>query len=91
MAFALEGSLDSPSIISIDFNIAFAMDGNKIRLPIADVLLHAAAGDLARSKKKRDWIPQKPVLLPPVLMEAAILDGETTMEELLNIFAHYIT
>ena len=32
------------------------VDGDKIRLPIAEVLLCTAAGDLTRSKKQRDWL-----------------------------------
>ena len=38
-------------MISFKIETAFAADGNKIRLPIAEVLLCAAAGDLARFKK----------------------------------------
>ena len=52
--FALAGDLSSPSAISFNIEIAFAADGENIRLPIAEVLLHAAAGDLTRSKKQRD-------------------------------------
>ena len=47
VAFALSGDLNSPSVISFKIEIAFAADGNKIRLRIAEVLLLAAAGDLA--------------------------------------------
>ena len=54
-AFALAGDLGSPSIISFNLEISFAPDGGKIRLPITEVLLRAAAGDLARSKNQRDW------------------------------------
>ena len=52
--FALGGYLSSPSVVSINMDIDFTSDGNKIRLPIAEVLLRAAASDLARSKKQRD-------------------------------------
>ena len=51
MAFALMGNLSSPSVISFNIEIAFATDGEKIRLPITEVLLRAVAGDLAQSKK----------------------------------------
>ena len=51
-AFYLTGSLHSPSVVSIDVNIAFTMDGDKIRLPIAELLLCAADGKLASSKKQ---------------------------------------
>ena len=47
----MEGSLNSPSIVSIDINIAFATDGDNIRLPITEVILCAATGNLASSKK----------------------------------------
>ena len=64
VAFALEGSLNSPSVVSININISFTMDGDKIRLLIPEVLLHAAAGNLARSKNRHYWKPRKAVLLP---------------------------
>ena len=50
VAFALVGDLSSPSVISLKIKIAFAADSDNIRLPIAEVLLRAATGDLARSK-----------------------------------------
>ena len=53
VAFSLAGDIRSPSIISLKIEIAFAMDGDKIRLPISEVLLCAAAVNLARSKKQR--------------------------------------
>ena len=55
--------------------IAFAADGNNIRLPITEVLLCAAASDLARSKKQQDWTPLNSVLFLPFLVDAAILNG----------------
>ena len=67
--------------------IAFAADSDNICLPIAEVLLRAAAGNLAQSKKQRDWTPRNAVLLSPFLTEAAILHGESDVGELLNIFA----
>ena len=89
--FALTGSLNSPSVVLININIVFFMDGDKIRLPITEVLLRAAAGNLARSKKHPYWTPHNAVLLPSFLTEAEILDGETAAEELLKIFARSIT
>ena len=47
VAFALAGNLSSPSVISLKIEIAFDADGNKIRLPIVEVLLHTDDGDLA--------------------------------------------
>ena len=84
--FALAGDLGSPSIISFNLEIAFAPEVEKIRLPITEVLLRAAAGDLARSKKQRDWKSLNTVLLPPFLTEVAILHGELDAGELLKIF-----
>ena len=49
VAFALMGNLDSPSVVSINMDINFSADGDKIRLPITEFLLCTAA-DLARSK-----------------------------------------
>ena len=45
--FCLAGDLSSPSVILFNIEIAFAADGDNIRLPIAEVLLCAAAGNLA--------------------------------------------
>ena len=67
------------------------MDSDKICLTIAEVLLRAAAGDLALSKNQRDWNPRNNVLLPPFLTEAAILHGESDGGEILNIFSRSIT
>ena len=47
VAFSLAGDLSSPSVILFNIEIAFAADGKKIRLPIAEVLLRAATGNLA--------------------------------------------
>ena len=66
------------------------MEGNKIRLPIAEVLLHTAAGDLVTYKNQRDWTPLNTVLLPPFLMETAIFHKETSMEDLRNTFTRTI-
>ena len=67
------------------------LTGSNIRLPIAEFLLRAAASDLTHSKKQRDWTPRNAVLLPPFLMEAAILHGESDTGDLLKIFARAIT
>ena len=91
VAFSLASYLGSPSFISFNLEIAFANDGEKIRVPITEVLLCAAAGDLARSRKQRDWTSHNAVLLPPLLTKAAILHGESDAGELLKIFARSIT
>ena len=89
-AFALAGDLGSPSVISFNLKIAFAPEGEKIRLPITEVLLCAAAGNLARSKKQRDWHSLNTVLLPPFLTEVAIIHGKSDAGEPLKIFARLI-
>ena len=91
VSFALTSDLSSPSVISLKIEIAFAAYGNKIRLPIAEVFLRAAAGDLARSKNQRDWTPHNVILLPPFLTEAAILHSKSDAGKLLNIFTCSIT
>ena len=90
-AFALVGSLDSPSDILININIAFATDGDKIRLPITEVIFCATAGNLVRSKKQQDWTPCNAVLLPTFLTEAEILDGGSDTGDLLKVFARSVT
>ena len=54
--------------------------GGTRRKTIAEVILRAAAGDLARSNKQRDWAPINAVLIPPLFMEADIFEGETSAE-----------
>ena len=76
LAFALARDLGSPSVIFFKLEIAFTPDREKICLPIAEFLLCAAAGDLARSKKQRDWPSCNVVLLPPFLTKATILHSE---------------
>ena len=91
VAFALAGNLDSTSVVSINTEITFATDGDKIRLPITEILLRDAAGDLKRSKKQQDCTPRNAVLLPPLLTEAVILNGGSDAGDLLGIFARSVT
>ena len=49
VSFTLAGDQSLPSVISLKIEIAFAVDGNKICLPVVEVLHRIAAGDLARS------------------------------------------
>ena len=83
--------LISLSVISLKIKTPFAADGNKICLLIVEVLLWSAAGDLATSKKQRNWTPRNAVLLPPFFTEATILHGKLDAGKLLDIFAHSIT
>ena len=91
VAFAVAIDLSSLFVISLKIEITFAVDGNKIRLPIAEVVLRAASGNLARSKKQRYWTPCNIVLLPPFLIDVVILHRESDVGKILWIFAHPIT
>ena len=91
MAFAIEGDLSSASIISLKIEITFAADSDYILLLITEVLLCAAAGELARLKKQRYWTPCNAVLLCPFLTETTILHRESDASEHLNMFACSIT
>ena len=88
--FDLAGNLSSPSMISLKIEITFSADGEKIRLPIAEVLLRATAGDFMRSKKQRYWTPCNTVFFPQFLTEAAILHSKSDTGELLKIFVYSI-
>ena len=55
--FSLVVDLSSPSVVSLNIDIAFDSDGDNTCLPIAEVLLCAAANKLSRSNKHRDWTP----------------------------------
>ena len=90
-AFALAGNLASPSVIYFNLEIAFAPEGEQIRLPITEGLLRAAAGNLKETKKQQDWQYLNTVLLPHFLTEAAILHGKSDAGELLKIFARAST
>ena len=54
ISFDLVGSLESPTVVTIDTNHAFASSAQKIRLPLTEVLLRATVGNLVRSKNLRD-------------------------------------
>ena len=90
LAFALTGDLRSPTVVSIKVDIDFSVDVNKICLPVAEVLLCASASNLTHSKKQLYWMTRNTVLLPPVLMEAAIIYGELDAGKLMKIFARSI-
>ena len=85
-AFALAVSLEALKVVSINIDIAFAIAGDNIRIPVNEVLLRAAIGDLTWSKRQRYWVVMNSVLLPPLLMEAAILDRKTAVVNLLKVF-----
>ena len=91
VAFHLAVDLIQSSVVSLKIDITFDTDGNKIHLPIAEVLLHAAVGKLAHLKQQRDWTPRNAVLLPSFLTESAILYEELEAGDLLKIFAFSVT
>ena len=66
------------------------MDNGKIRLPITEVLLCAAAGNLVRLKKHQDWTPCNAVLILPLITETEILDEGSDAGELLEIFSRSV-
>ena len=67
-AFSLAGSLDSPYFVFIDINITFTIYSDKIRLLVSDILIRAAADNLARSKKNGvlDSVQRRP---PPAIFD----------------------
>ena len=67
------------------------MYGDNIRLLIVEVIVSTAASNLTRYKNQSDFTPHNAAPLPPLLMEAKILDGETSAEYILKIFARSIT
>ena len=89
-AFALEGSLEAPTMVLIGVERDFTGDGKKIRLLTAEVLLCTAVGDLAKSKNLQDWASMNSVLLPSFLTGAFVTDRETVVESLLKIFTDNI-
>ena len=82
--FSLAGSLDTIAMVSVDVKRNFSGDSKKICLQTTEVLLRAASGDLAKSKKLRDWKSRNAVLLLPFLTEAVVADRETAAEALLK-------
>ena len=83
----LEGYLEALAMVSIDIKHDFTGDGEKILLLTTEVLLRAAAGELAKSKNIRNWTSMNVVVLPPFLTEIALTDGETAAEAIIKIFA----
>ena len=74
-AFALVGSLEASTVVLIDIKLAFAGDGEKIRLLTTEVLLRAATVELAKPKNLWYWTSRNTVLLLPFLTETVLTDG----------------
>ena len=58
--FALAGDLSLPSVISFNIKIAFAADGENIRLPITEVLLCPAAATSRNPRSSNTGLPATP-------------------------------
>ena len=84
--FALEESLEVPTVVSINIEPTFASNGNKICLLTTEVLLCATADDLAKSNTLRNWASRNAVLRPSFVTETVFTNGETLGEVLLKIF-----
>ena len=63
-------------VVLIDIERAFAGDGNNTRLPTTEVFLCTASGELAKSKKIRYWTDRNAVLLPTLLTDIVLPNGE---------------
>ena len=74
-------------MVSIDAYCEFSGSGEKILLPITEVLLRASIGSLVRSKKLCKRVVLNSVLLLQFLSKAVILEGEMQGAELLKAFA----
>ena len=86
-AFALAGSLESPTVVSINAESALYIANKKILLPVTEVLLSAAISVLMYSKNLRGWASLNSVLLPPFLTKAVTLEVDMAAGELLKTFA----
>ena len=75
----------SLTVVSIDTKCASARDN--IRLPTTEVLPHASFSDLIHSKNICNWATLSVILLPTLLTEVVIFDGQEYLEDLLKIFA----
>ena len=89
-AYSLVGSLKAQTVLSINIERTFAIDGKKICLQTTELLLHVAANELEKAKKFQYWTSINTVLLLVFLTENALTDRETVAEVLLKIFSKRI-
>ena len=75
--FDLTGFPESLTVVSIDTKQNSSSAKDNICIPIKESLLHTSVRELVQSNNLCDWVPLNTVLLPPLLMEAVILGGET--------------
>ena len=66
------------------------MADNKIWIPITEVILRVAVGNIARGGKQRDWVVLNTVLLPSFMTETSILDCKMAAANLLKVFTKCI-
>ena len=85
------GSLESPTVVSINDKRVFDRAYEKICLPVTEVILNSAVDNLLRSKNLWDWASLNAVVLPPLPTKAIALDGKTSVTELLKIFTAKIS
>ena len=71
-SFALAGSLEALTVVTINAEHAFAGTGNKIRLPTTKSLLCTNTGNLSKSMKLCDWEALKAVFLSPLLDKVVV-------------------
>ena len=79
---SLAGSLEAPTMVSIDIKSAFSGNDEKTCVLTMDVLLCAAVKKLKKPKNICDLTSRNVAPLPPFLMEAVVTDGETAAEAL---------
>ena len=74
----------SPTLVSIITKHNFSRDGNKIRLPITEVIVFTTVSDLAQPKKLHYWVLIKSSLLPPLLDKSVILKIQSYVVDILK-------
>ena len=84
--FDLAGSLEAPTVVSIDIKPALYVGGKNILLLTTKILLCATS----ESKKLWDWTSRNAVLFPIFLTETVLTDRETVVKTLLKLFAKSI-
>ena len=65
-------------VVYISTKRVFDISSNNIFLPTTKVLLRAAVGKFAHSKKLRNWVMLNAILLPPFLTEDVIMDSQAS-------------
>ena len=74
--FVLDGSIETRTVVTINYERAFTGAGNKIHLPTTEVLLRTAVGNLYTLKNLCYWAALNAVLLPSFPTKVVVLKGE---------------